>query len=166
MRCYSLVFAALVFASPILNPIRLGAQDLDLDRVEELMAQGRFISARDLLQEWLDATEGEAAWADKQRGTWLRAVLTVDPEMAELDLRRLVVEYPGGPFSDYALLRLAQGAWARSQNSRALQHLEMLLRDYPESQLRAEARSLTSQIEGSRLDDERGDGDDAGSANR
>ena len=85
--------------------------------------------------------------AERQRGTWLRALLTIDPEMAALDLRRLVVEYPGGPFSDRALLRLAHGAWSRSERTAALRHLRALLRDYPESPLRVEARSLATEIE-------------------
>ncbi len=66
--------------------------------------------------------------------------------MAELDLRRLVVEYPGGAFSDRALLRLAQGAIARAEDDRGLEYLELLLRDYPQSPLRDEARSLSANI--------------------
>jgi outer membrane protein assembly factor BamD (BamD/ComL family) len=80
---------------------------------------------------------------------WLRGLLTVDPEMAELDLRRLVVEYPGGPFSDQALIRLAHGARAQSDDVQALEYLNVVLRDYPESPLRNAARSLAIQIENS-----------------
>ena len=104
--------AAVLFASPT----SAWAQNPDLDRVERLMAEGRFSSARSVLQGWLDASGDLAVRADRQRGTWLRALLTVDPEMAELDLRRLVVEYPGGPFSDDALIRLAHGARAQSDD--------------------------------------------------
>ena len=135
--------AAVLFASPT----SAWAQNSDLDRVERLMAEGRFGSARSVLQGWLDASGDLAVWADRQRGTWLRALLTVDPEMAELDLRRLVVEYPGGPFSDDALIRLAHGARAQSDDVKALEYLDVLLRDYPESPLRGEARSLAAQIE-------------------
>ena len=46
---------------------------------------------------------------DRQRGLWLRAILTVDPLMAGLDFQRLVLEYPGGAHSDEALLRLGFG---------------------------------------------------------
>jgi hypothetical protein len=66
--------------------------------------------------------------------------------MAERDYRRLVVEFRGGPYSDDALLRLAQLAWARSESEAALRHLRMLTRDYPESEHRGEALELTALL--------------------
>jgi hypothetical protein len=112
------------------------------------MAEGRFESARSGLQSWLETTEPSASWEDRQRGIWIRALLTIDPQMAEQDLRRLVVEYPGGLYSDRALLRLARGAQARSDAPRALSYLGALLSDYPQSALQAEARLLSDQIAG------------------
>ncbi len=140
-----LILAAVLIKSPTC----VRAQSPDLDGVERLIAEGRFGSARSVLQGWLDASGGAVVWADRQRGMWLRGLLTVDPEMAELDLRRLVVEYPGGPFSDQALIRLAHGARAQSDDVQALEYLKVFLRDYPESTLRNEARSLAIQIENS-----------------
>ena len=136
-----------VLALVAVIPGALGAQDSGLDQVERLIAEGRFASARIELQNWIDATAPEPSWADRQRGIWLRALLTIDPGMAEQDLRRLVVEYPAGPFSDRALLRLAQGAHARSEASRAVGYLRTLIRDYPSSPFVTDARTLISQIE-------------------
>lgn len=144
-----LTILSILAAVLIMSPTCAWAQSPDLDRVERLMAEGRFGSARSVLQGWLDASGGAAVWADRQRGMWLRGLLTVDPEMAELDLRRLVVEYPGGPFSDQALIRLSHGARAQSDDVQALEYLEVFLRDYPESPLRNEARSLAIQMENS-----------------
>lgn len=124
----------------------LSAQETDLDRVDALLAQGRFSSAREVLQVWYGEAEGGASREERQRGLWLRAVLTVDPEMAAVDLRRLVVRYPGGPYSDRALFRLAQGARALSEEIRALEYVEDLLRDYPESALRDRAELLSGEI--------------------
>jgi hypothetical protein len=140
--------ALLVFAIPG----ALAGQDSDLDQVERLIAEGRFASARLGLQDWIDTTEPEASWTERQRGIWLRALLTIDPGMAEQDFRRLVVEYPAGPFSDRALLRLAQGAHARAEASRALSYLQALIRDYPSSPYATDARALISQIEEARPD--------------
>ena len=146
-RCLPLLLlgAALLGAAGA-HPAGLSAQETDLDRVDAHLAQGRFSAARDLLQGWFGEAEGEAPREDRQRGLWLRAVLTVDPEMAAIDLRRLVVRYPGGPYSDRALLRLAQGARALSEEIRALEYVEDLLRDYPESALRDRAEALSGEI--------------------
>jgi hypothetical protein len=121
-------------------------QDEALSRVEQLTAEGRFGSARDELAAWFDAAWDASTREDRQRALWLRGRLTVDAGMAERDYRRLVVEYLGGPFSDDALLRLAQLAWAQSNPDAALRHLRMLGRDYPESELRAEALELTARL--------------------
>jgi hypothetical protein len=77
---------------------------------------------------------------DRQRSLWLRARLTVDPSLAELDLRRLVLEFPGGPFSDDALLRLAQAAESRGDPDGAFVHYTALVRGYPGSPFAAAAR--------------------------
>ena len=140
-----LLGAALLGAGPAAAP-GLSAQETDLDRVDSLLAEGRFSSARDVLQEWLGEAEGSASREERQRSIWLRAVLTVDPEMAAVDLRRLVVRYPGGLYSDRALFRLAQGARALSEDIRALEYVEDLLRDYPESALRDRAEALSGEI--------------------
>jgi hypothetical protein len=61
--------------------------------------------------------------------------------MAEFDYRRLVLEYPGGPYSDDALYRLAQWAESRGDLREAQARFEMLMRDYPSSRHLPEGRS-------------------------
>ncbi len=141
---------ALLVAAALLAGVRpspaLCTQESDLDRIDTLLSEGRFSSAREVLQAWL-GEEASASRDERQRATWLRAVLTVDPEMAAVDLRRLVVRYPGGPYSDRALFRLAQGARVLSEEVRALEYLEDLLRDYPETPLRERAEMLSGEIQ-------------------
>jgi hypothetical protein len=84
---------------------------------------------------------------DRQHAIWLRALLTTDPEFSELDYRRLVIEYPGGPYSDGALLRLAQGARAWGDLEAARRYLEILVRDYPLSPLRAVGRCFVARLD-------------------
>lgn len=93
------------------GPVQVTAQQA-LQSVTSLVSQGRSDQARRALIEWWDQEWRGASRLDKQRGLWMRARLTVDPALAALDYQRLVVEYPGGPYSDGALYRLAQAAEA------------------------------------------------------
>jgi hypothetical protein len=112
-----------------------------LGEVESLMAQGRILEAREVLETWWDEQGPNVGRMDRQHSLWLRARLTVDPSMAELDLRRLVLEFPGGPYSDDALLRLAQSADLKGDLRQAHAHYTALLRGYPSSPLRRAAEA-------------------------
>lgn len=108
-------------------------QPISLDQVEVLTRQGRILEAREVLQTWWDEQGARVGRLDRQRSLWLRARLTVDPSLAELDLRRLTLEFPGGPYSDDALLRLARSADLRGDLGRAAGYFRTLLRGYPSS---------------------------------
>jgi cell division septation protein DedD len=118
----------------------------DLSRAERLVDEGRFAQARQILEGWWNDRQRSASRQDLQTAIWLRAVLTVDPDMADLDYRRLVVEFPGGAHSDDALLRLSRGAEARGDLPAARRYLSILVRDYPESPHRPEARALLARL--------------------
>jgi len=118
------------------------AQELPtLDRVEELARFGRTEEARVVVDEWWRSVGPTASRRDTQRGLWLRGQLTADAAQASLDFNRLVVEYPGGPWSDMALLRLAQAAYAAGDSAAAAAQVARLLREYPASPVRAEAEA-------------------------
>jgi SPOR domain/Tetratricopeptide repeat len=121
--------------------VPLRAQTAGLERVEELAREGRTEEARASLLEWWGGARAEASRRDLQRGLWIRGRLTVDPAQAALDFQRLVVEYPGGPFSDAALFRLAQAAHERGDGARAQKYLATLERDYPTSPVRRAAEA-------------------------
>jgi hypothetical protein len=129
-----------------LTPEPLSAQEVELARVDQLLSEGRFEESRTALEGWLGRAWDGAPRGDREHGLWLRALLTIDPAIAELDYRRLVVEYPGGRYSDRALLRLAQGAGALGDRATSVRYLEMLLRDYPGSSRQAEATALLAAI--------------------
>lgn len=136
MRVTFLLFLALLPGIPL--PVRAQSP---LDEVEALLGQGRVLLAREVLQSWMDRDEAGAGRLDRQRGIWLRAILTVDPGMAALDLQRLVLEFPGGPYSDDALLRLAQAAELHGDLRAAHLLYTDLDRSYPSSPNRERARS-------------------------
>jgi hypothetical protein len=119
-----------------------GAQEPPtLDRVEELARLGRTEEARVMALEWWRSSGPRASRRDTQRGLWLRGQLTPDAAQAVLDFNRLVVEYPGGPWSDLALLRLAQAAYAAGDSAAAAAHVARLLLEYPASPVRSEAEA-------------------------
>lgn len=124
--------------------LQLASSSLDL--VEELMADSRYLEARGVLLDWWEDRAASAERGELQRAIWLRAVLTVDPTLAEQDFRRLAIEFPGGPWSDEALMRLARIAELRGDIGTARAHLEVLVRDYPGSPLRPEARLLRERL--------------------
>ena len=112
-----------------------------LTEVEALLTQGRIMEARETLENWWTTRFSMASRTDRQRGIWLRGKLTVDPSMAELDYRRLVLEFPGGAYSDDALFRLGLSAEIQGDLREAQEFFERLLRDYPSSPRIPEAES-------------------------
>jgi sporulation related protein len=119
----------------------------ELGRVEDLALSGQAEEARAALTTWWGENFDEATRLDRQKGLWLRGLLTVDPELAELDFQRLVVEYPGGPFTAEALVRLGGAAEARGELGEAQGYFTTLLRDYPGSRYQALARAwLDSRV--------------------
>jgi cell division septation protein DedD len=127
-------------------PSSAEGQSAALSEVREAVEEARYAEARVALQEWWEERASGADRATRQEALWLRARLTPEPQVAELDYRRLVIEYPGGSFSDGALLRLAQGAEARGEAGVARRYLEILVRDYPRSEHRVEARDRLARL--------------------
>ena len=134
-----ILVAAIILTILATPPARASAQE-GLDSVESLASDGRTEEARDALETWWNDERTQSSRRDRQRGLWLRGVLTVDPEMATLDYQRLVVGYPGGPYSDEALVRLAMIAGSRSDLLAAAGYYRSLLQDYPRSPERIRAR--------------------------
>lgn len=126
MRPFFLLLLAVAIAAPVAGQRGLGA-------VDSLASAGRADEARAALESWWENSWPRSNRRDRQRGLWLRGVLTVDPDMAGLDFRRLVVEYPGGSYSDEALMRLAWIALAEDDLPGAAGHFRTLVRDYPRS---------------------------------
>lgn len=132
--------ALLAAATVLLGLLHAAASSSQtLDRVDELMREGRMEAAREALLEW-QAGAARPGRDDRQRALWFRAVLTVDPAQAEPVLRRLTLEYPGGAFTDRALYRLGVAAGLRGEPAVAARHFDVLLRDYPNSPVRTRAR--------------------------
>src|SRR5688500_20173528 len=81
---------------------------------------------------------GTNAYAE---GLYWRAVLSATASDAEMDYRRIVVDYPLSPRVEDVLLRLAQLELARADYDGALQHLNRLTPEHPTGATRARAGS-------------------------
>jgi hypothetical protein len=114
-------------------PAAVDAQDLG--RIEVLAAEGRMSAARDSLLAWWDVEWSEASRDEQERALWLRGLFTLDPVDASSSFRRMVVEYPGGAFTDWALHRLGSLAAAVGDTVAAGQWFGMLARDFAGSPL-------------------------------
>lgn len=123
------------------SPCWLPAQERSLRQVERLASNGRAEEARAMLLEWWETDRSDAGRGDLQLGLWLRGRLTVDPGQAARDFRQLVIEYPGGPYADLALFRLAQAAHAQGDRERARSYMTSLTRDHPGSPVREQAEA-------------------------
>lgn len=113
--------------------------------VDSLASAGRPAEARAALESWWENQRVESDRRDRQRGLWLRGILTVDPRMAGLDFQRLVLEYPGGPHSDEALLRLGLTSAAEGEVPRAARYFRTLVTDYPRSPQRRRAQEWLAE---------------------
>ncbi len=133
---------ALILALGVAVPV--GAQ-MSLDVVDSLALAGRPQAARTALESWWENERLCSGRLDRQRGLWLRGVLTVDPRMASLDFRRLVFEYPGGAHSDDALLRLGLISAAAEDLLRAAGYFRALVTDYPRSPQRRRAQEWLAE---------------------
>lgn len=130
---FLLAVAALLAPQP-------GAGQSALQRAEDFASHAQADSARAVLEFWWEAEWLDASRQERQRGLWLRARLTVDPFMAELDYQRLVEGFPGGLYSDQALSRLALLAVSAGDPLRAAGYFEELASEYPNSARRDAAQ--------------------------
>ena len=134
--------SALILAVGVAVPVR--AQE-SLDVVDSLASAGRADEAREALESWWENQRVESGRRDRQRGLWLRGILTVDPRMAGLDFQRLVLEYPGGSHSDEALLRLGFISTEAEDIPRAAGYFRTLVTDYPRSPQRRRAQEWLAE---------------------
>ena len=135
------LLSAVILAVGVAVPV--GAQE-SLATVDSLALAGRADEARTVLDSWWLNDRAGSNRRDRQHGLWLRAILTVDPNMAGLDFQRLALEYPGGSYSDEAMLRLGLISAGAGDLPRAAGYFRTLVTDYPRSPRRRQAEEWLS----------------------
>jgi cell division septation protein DedD len=111
------------------------AQDSPVIRqAVELAAEGRGDSARRIVAaELARARPGDSAYVE---ALYWRGRLATSGDSAEMDLRRVAIQYSTSKWADQALLQLAQLAMAAANPASALALSQRLRNDYPGSPLR------------------------------
>jgi cell division septation protein DedD len=128
-RAFSLLLALALLAPPALS-----AQDGSLDRVQNLMATGRFTEARNTLEQWERTyadPRSSATPAERARALFLSGALSSDAKEAEDAFVAVVLSYPSSDVAPEALLRLGQALLTGGEARRAVAYLERLRNDYP-----------------------------------
>jgi tetratricopeptide (TPR) repeat protein len=129
---WSALFTAVVLLAAVQGSAH--AQDSALDRIQNLIATGRFTEARTTLERWErdhgDPRSGAAA-GDRARALYLRGVLSGDARAAEDAFVNVVLSHPSSAAAPDALLRLGQALLTAGEAQRALAYLERLRSDYP-----------------------------------
>jgi cell division septation protein DedD len=82
---------------------------------------------------------------DYAEGVYWRAVLAATAADAEIDYKRIVIDYPASPRVEDALIRLAQLEMARGNYDAALRHLNTLSTEHPDSPARGRAGYWTAR---------------------
>jgi len=116
------------------------AQDASLlDQVEALADRGDAQEARQMLSRW-ESEFGSSASLDQRAKAWyLAGRLAEAGSEAEINYLRVVFDGSSTPYADDALLRLGQYKYAQGEYTKAIDYLGRLRRDYPTSELTAEA---------------------------
>ena len=141
MTSRNLAVGILIFSISFVVVPSLSAQvdTMTLTEIEALAQYGRSNQARIELMAWWEESSDVASREERQHVLWLRGRLTVDPSQAARDFQRLVIEYPGGPFTAGALYRLAQEAYEREDTADFERYMASLSRDHPNASALAEA---------------------------
>lgn len=132
--------ATLLLAGGLVAAAPAAAQPPSLDRADELIAQGDYAGAREIVDRWWreePAASPEVIRTGRPRALLLRARLATDAAAAERDYLALALGHPSSPETAVALLRLGQGLLASGQAARAVTYLERLATDHPNSPDRA-----------------------------
>jgi cell division septation protein DedD len=121
--------------APTANPVYRRAQTLVND--------GNAAAGRALVDSMIAVAQPGSN--DYAEGVYWRAVLAATAADAEMDYRRIIVDYPNSPRVEDALIRLAQLEIARGNYDGALRHLGRLASEHPESPARARAGYWTAR---------------------
>lgn len=106
-------------------------------RAQTMVNDGNAAQGRALVDSMIAVTApGSNNYAE---GIYWRAVLAATAADAEMDYKRIVVDYPLSPRVEDALIRLAQLEIARANYDGALRHLNRLATEHPQSPVRARA---------------------------
>lgn len=143
-RKWWLTGAMMLLVAPLAGNAQSAADSATYRRAQVLVSDGNVGAGRALVDSMIArATAGSNGYAE---GLYWRAVLSATAADAEMDYRRIVVDYPLSPRVEDVLLRLSQLELARADYDGALQHLNRLMLEHPASSTRARAGYWTARV--------------------
>lgn len=129
--------AALAFTPALVQAQAQVAVNPAYARAQALVNEGNAAAGRAIVDSMIAiAAPGSTDYAE---GIYWRGVLAATAADAEMDYRRIVVDYPLSPRVEDALIRLAQLEMARANYDGALRHLNRLVAEHPQSPSRGRA---------------------------
>lgn len=129
---------------PMLSEAQTVSDSASYRRAQTLVNDGNSVAGRAIVDSLIArATPGTNEYAE---GLYWRAILSATASDAEMDYRRIIVDYPLSPRAADVYLRLAQLELARADYDGALQHLTRLTLEYPAGPARARASYWTARV--------------------
>jgi len=136
--------AAALLAIPAAAGAQSSSDSAAYKQAQTLVNDGNATAGRAIVDSLIArSTPGSNAYAE---GLYWRAVLSATAADAEMDYRRIIVDYPLSPRVEDVLLRLAQLELARADYDGALQHLTRLTTEHPTGSTRARAGYWTARV--------------------
>lgn len=137
---YKAVLTAIILAvAPIVTAGGQGTLPVNpvYRRAQTLVNDGNAQAGRALVDSMIGVAQPGSN--DYAEAVYWRAVLAATAADAEMDYRRIVVDYPSSPRVEDALIRLAQLEIARGNYDAAVRHLTRIGNEHPDSPARARA---------------------------
>jgi cell division septation protein DedD len=129
--------AALAFSPALVQAQAQVAVNPAYARAQSLVNEGNAAAGRAIVDSMIAiAAPGSTEYAE---AVYWRGVLAATAADAEMDYRRIVVDFPLSPRVEDALIRLAQLEMARANYDGALRHLNRLVAEHPQSPSRGRA---------------------------
>ncbi|MFN2601293.1 MAG: SPOR domain-containing protein [Gemmatimonadaceae bacterium] len=136
--------AVVCLAVPAISNAQSSADSAAFKRAQSLVNDGNAVTGRAIVDSVIArSAPGTNAYAE---GLYWRAILSATAADAEMDYRRIIVDYPLSPRIEDVLLRLAQLELARADYDGALQHLNKLTLEHPTGAARARAGYWTARV--------------------
>ena len=145
MKYRAVLVAIILAALPIVTAGAQGTVPVNpaYRRAQTLVNDGNAQAGRALVDSMIAVAQPGSN--DYAEGIYWRAVLAATAADAEMDYRRIVVDYPSSPRVEDALIRLAQLEIARGNYDGALRHLTRIANEHPDSPARARAGYWTAR---------------------
>jgi cell division protein FtsN len=135
---------AVMLLVPVVSRAQSSPDSAVYRRAQTLVNDGNAMAGRAIVDSMIiRAAPGTNEYAE---GLYWRAVLSATASDAEMDYRRIIVDFPLSPRVEDVLLRLAQLELARADYDGALQHLNRLTLEHPAGAARARAGYWTARV--------------------